>query len=644
MLTVRTYYVGLGRDTVAGYSAGLVKRMDNLNGVWNNVSLPLSLPNANVALYDVETDPNNGNKVFVVGDASYTNGCFGIYFSTNGGVTWQVPGGNYQSIIGANANHWNEVTVVDSNTIYVCGTNGYVCKSTNGGLTFNLCTQIGPLPASYLAQPSQLDCYSIHFITPLAGVVGLENNTVMTSDGGVTWSPCCGGNGIESNLPGVTNPGRIYGIHLDVTSQIVVALGQNTIVRSTNASTNYSPTYTWNSGNGIHLTWEDDLRLWAFGGGAERMRSIDGGVTWTILNAYSSSGAANRAGHFYLNDNGFISANTIIAATSDGGLTGTISDNPGNIITAIWTNHQDRSCYLLTDCEGVIPPFIVDNDLSAVVGGTVQLCPGTYTGSSTNPDPLPGRVPNPQQQGQEPLPLDSTECKCFTVSEIESCNGAITVVVTASFPDCQSCQYCYILVDCTNPNHIIVTGDNLAQYVGMVIKLEDCPDICWTVRRSHECPDPVCVAPVIASYENCEDCLPAPPELPVPELHIRRVKPGYTTPGCSPEYTEKVSCTFANTAYDQMIVTRYGITVCCSEDMMKWDIKKQLLDLRAIYDPSACRSTLNLCCPPCNVTAVMNAFNPRPCPEPENVEAQLRIADVCPAPGDIEQVSIILGQ
>jgi hypothetical protein len=100
---------------------------------------------------------------------------------------------------------------------------------------------------------------------------------------------------------------------------------------------------------------------------------------------------------------------------------------------------------------------------------------------------------------------------------------------------------------------------------------------------------------------NCAACLPQPPA-PIPfTLHPRKIKPGYDTPGCDPEYTQKVTCTFGEQVYDEMVKSRYGVTICCDHDLQKWNIKKQLLDLRAIYDPSLCKNLIPPCptaCPP----------------------------------------------
>jgi len=117
------------------------------------------------------------------------------------------------------------------------------------------------------------------------------------------------------------------------------------------------------------------------------------------------------------------------------------------------------------------------------------------------------------------------------------------------------------------------------------------------------------VYPNVQGRPNCAACLPEPPA-PIPlTLHPRKIKPGYDTPGCDPAYTQKVSCTFAEQVYDAMVAVRYGIKICCDQDLQKWDIKKQLLDLRAIYDPALCANLIPPCpesCPPvCPVEPIL---------------------------------------
>jgi len=115
--------------------------------------------------------------------------------------------------------------------------------------------------------------------------------------------------------------------------------------------------------------------------------------------------------------------------------------------------------------------------------------------------------------------------------------------------------------------------------------------------------------PPVQGEPDCASCLPQPPA-PIPfTLHPRKIKPGYDTPGCDPAYTQKVSCTFGEQVYDAMVAVRYGIKICCDHDLQKWNIRKQLLDLRAIYDPALCANLIPPCpesCPPvCPVDPVI---------------------------------------
>ena len=152
---------------------------------------------------------------------------------------------------------------------------------------------------------------------------------------------------------------------------------------------------------------------------------------------------------------------------------------------------------------------------------------------------------------------------------------------------------CYSLTanDCMGDvREPLITDTELAQSVGKVIKIESCPDVCWLVSLSDTCTG-LCSVTVTDSFDTCVECLPpvVEPEL---KLVVRRVEPGYTTPGCSPEYTEKVLCNFSEIVYDQMIKIRYGITVCCEEDLQKWEIKKELVNLEAIKNTeSPCTET-----------------------------------------------------
>ncbi len=215
-------------------------------------------------------------------------------------------------------------------------------------------------------------------------------------------------------------------------------------------------------------------------------------------------------------------------------------------------------------------------------------------------------------------------CACFTVTAVDDCSSSITLILNEpliSFVDCSTCEpVCYLLTNCLDPLDTILTYTNLEDYVGQVIKLLDtCPDKCWTVTLADNCIDSISVQQSIEVFATCEACLPPVPEVPF-NLKTRAVKPGFYTLGCPPKYTLAVNCKFAEVVYSQMAVKRYGITPCCDdEDTNKWLLDKEMLDLKALYDPSLCVSTIERCCPVKCLEVTLEVFRPVPCLVPTNL-------------------------
>lgn len=604
MSTSRTYTVG---------DQGGVRRLTDLTLPWIDVSVSNVIPaTALYPLYDVETDPIDGDKVFVVGKAPTEGAIFGIYVSMDGGNTWIVPGGDYQTNAVQGELNWYEVWVLDSNNIMVAGHNGYVAISNDGGLTFNLTTQL-PLLPTCVACPSIIPTvWSVHFISPTVGVVGLDAHVALTINGGATWTILNSGNVIlEGSFPDQLINGR--GIRMSADQQNIVVVGQPAAFQSLDGGTTWTNVYHFVQRNGQHLTWINEQELWAFGNLGERIKSIDGGTTWSVLGVGGVGGPDQLAGHFYLGQNGFFSQNANILSTNNGASSGSLSETSPYGINAVWTWYEGITCYTLISCDGSESPILVDNDLSSYIGDVIRVCPTDMEDPSI------------------------TECKCFTITVAQGCLGAISLLNTnLIYNDCISCTpVCYFLVDCTDPNNYITTSDDFSDYVGQIVKLSECPDTCWQVVRAANCQGAICVSEVIASFITCVECLPEVP-LPEPlELHPRRIKPGYYTAGCSPEYTEKVSCNFGDQMYNQMLVDRYGLTICCEEDRIKWIIKKQLLDFKAIYDPELCRSSLSSCCPPTCLEVILQVFTPLMCLAPENVEAEIDFSLECLPPENV---------
>jgi len=207
-MAIRTYTVGDDSG---------VKRLDELTGLWQDVSLNI-VGLEKIILRDVMTDPLDPNKVFVCGERNAGTGNPGIFWSNNGGVNWNKCVGDVANAgIAPSGSIW-ELWVVDSMTIYATSDCGYVWKSIDGGITFNTTTtSLG----SVLCGEGNCEANSraLHFIDPLIGIVSnscANNNHLFTTlDGGVTWSVSPD----LSTIGGVV--GIIQGVHLSANQQVI---------------------------------------------------------------------------------------------------------------------------------------------------------------------------------------------------------------------------------------------------------------------------------------------------------------------------------------------------------------------------------------------------------------------------------------
>lgn len=209
---------------------------------------------------------------------------------------------------------------------------------------------------------------------------------------------------------------------------------------------------------------------------------------------------------------------------------------------------------------------------------------------------------------------------CWLVTVLTSNTPSdIPVTPLDSFGTCIECsQQYYILEDCDidDPELPIITGTNLSAYVGQVITLASCPDICWQVSETD---NTIGAQPVLLNgiqvFQTCELCI-QPTPIPTPPVYkYKSVKPGYNTPGCSPEKYEQYMCNFSEAMYRQVMVDAYGIEPCCGDDDVKWQIKKELIELKAITDPDY--NCLNLDSCACTTTPIgLTPCEPTPTPPP----------------------------
>jgi hypothetical protein len=286
--------------------------------------------------------------------------------------------------------------------------------------------------------------------------------------------------------------------------------------------------------------------------------------------------------------------------------------------------------YKLTNCDDGSVIYTSD-DLSAYIDKTVEI------------DPCPG---------------------CWLVEQLDYQGPSDQpVTVTYVFDSCNICNTnYYLLEDCADIESPIITTTDLGSYIGEVITLKWCPDVCWEVSSTRDITGftPTIVFPT-QNYQSCPECaiavLPCECQTAInsgltntltyidcdgneiritvptgqrsPKICAKLITstvsdivtygdcidglcpplvypkatiiPGYNTPTCTIDRYEQITCRASEILYKQVLQRRYGISNCCPDEDNRWLLKKEIIDLAALVDPDYTCAPNNTCnCPPSN--------------------------------------------
>lgn len=184
------------------------------------------------------------------------------------------------------------------------------------------------------------------------------------------------------------------------------------------------------------------------------------------------------------------------------------------------------------------------------------------------------------------------------------------------YDDCEEClKVYYKFIDCetgelipdpisSEPSDLRIDNEVFAEYVGKTAKitvnvdyegdqysLEYCATVTTELALGLRVLDSeILNAEPTACYRNCEECQAPETVIPEPEQEIKKplYQPNYNIPGCSPDYYNKVNSEFSDIQYKDIVQKRYGLEICKDSDVLKYTIKKQLLDLEVSKNSSAC--------------------------------------------------------
>lgn len=281
-----------------------------------------------------------------------------------------------------------DVFFINGQTGWICGRNGFLCKSTDGGFNWNT-VNIGT--GDYL--------YSIYFLNEMTGYIGGDNDMWKTTDGGQNWQPNYLGLVSVLDVTFINNnTGWVCGRHTTAQSYAAYTTnaGANWIespISSTNncwdikfinantgftcngtevfKTTNAGLNWTAQTRQGEILSFINETTGWLLGYNPS-FKTTDGGNSW-----FSVGGALGIDGKFIDALNGrVVHGNGIIRRTVNGGQNWFVEQ------TGITGSNFNSIFYLSPDTI-----FVVGTPL-----GNTGVVLRTINGTSINPPGAPANL------------------------------------------------------------------------------------------------------------------------------------------------------------------------------------------------------------------------------------------------------------
>jgi len=114
------------------------------------------------------------------------------------------------------------------------------------------------------------------------------------------------------------------------------------------------------------------------------------------------------------------------------------------------------------------------------------------------------------------------------------------------------------------------------------------------------------------------------------EWNVKHINPGFEEGKNSLEYTLQINCNFADQIYAKYLDKKWGVNACASDELLRYTIKKQFLDLDNLFIKTLCHP---VCLPPINACVEMYVFRPVWCYTPTDPSVSFYIpVIVCNAP------------